>query len=275
MFKHYNMNQVVLPLDIERKLQENDIAFAIHNLVESIPEEAFREFDQNTGRRAYHPRMMLKVILCGYTQSVFSGRKMEALLKDSVRMMWLSQGEEPSYRTINLFRANPKVSGLIRQCFIQFRCQLVEGHHIKEEAIFIDGTKLEANANKFTFVWRKSVDRYRQSLMDKSAKMYEELLQDQVIPEIQRESEDEFSTEELEVILQHLEERVEAFDQQIEASEIVSERKALRSARKGPKQSRKHFYDFVQRKRKYDQAQRLLGERNSYSKTDVDATFMR
>ena len=71
MFKDYNMNQLVLPLDLEVKLQENDIAFPIHHLVESIPHEAFDSFLRHTGCPAYHPRMMLKIILCGYTQSVF------------------------------------------------------------------------------------------------------------------------------------------------------------------------------------------------------------
>ena len=58
MFKDYNMNQVVLPLDLEVKLQKND------NLVESIPHEAFEPFLRNEGCPAYHPRMMLKIILC-------------------------------------------------------------------------------------------------------------------------------------------------------------------------------------------------------------------
>ena len=108
--------------------------------------------------------MMMKIILCAYTQSVFSGRKIEGLLKDSVRMMWLAQGYEPSYRTINRFRVHPEVKELLRQCFVQFRCQLVQNNQIDEEAIFIDGTKIEANANKFTFVWRKSVERYSANL---------------------------------------------------------------------------------------------------------------
>jgi transposase len=81
MFKDYNMNQLMLPLDLEIKLQENDIAFHIHHLVESIPNEAFEPFLRNTGCPAYHPRMMLKIILCAYSQSVFSGRKIEELLK--------------------------------------------------------------------------------------------------------------------------------------------------------------------------------------------------
>src|SRR5690554_4235658 len=108
MFKNYNMNQLVLPLDLEVKLQENDIAFHIHHLVESIPHQAFEPFLRNTGCPAYHPQMMLKIILCAYSQSVFSGRKIEALLKDSIRMMWLAQGYEPSYRTINRFRVQPR-----------------------------------------------------------------------------------------------------------------------------------------------------------------------
>src|SRR5690606_35271328 len=187
MYKEYNMNQIILPLDLEVKLQENDIAFHIHHLVESIPEEAFASFLRNEGCPAYHPRMMLKIILCGYTQSVFSGRKIEALLKDSVRMMWLAQGYEPSYRTINRFRVNPAVDELLRQCFVQFRSQLVKEALIDQEAIFIDGTKIEANANKFSFTWKKSTERFHQSLVDKSNELYDELLKQKIIPEIERE----------------------------------------------------------------------------------------
>src|SRR5699024_4408062 len=101
MFKHYTMNQVVLPLYLEIKLDNNYIAFAVNDLIASISKQSFEVFARNTGCPAYHPRMMMKIILCDYTQSVFSGRKIEALLKDSVRMMWLAQGYEPTYRTIN------------------------------------------------------------------------------------------------------------------------------------------------------------------------------
>ena len=137
MFKNYNMNQLVLPLDLEVPLQENDIAFAIHHLVESIPERTFDSFQRQTGCPSYHPRMMLKIILCGYTQSVFSGRKIEDLTKDSIRMMWLAQGYEPSYRTINRFRVHPDMKELIRQCFVQFRVQLVQEKIIDQEAILL------------------------------------------------------------------------------------------------------------------------------------------
>src|SRR5690625_1711068 len=275
MFKHYTMNQVVLPLDLEMKLQENDIAYAVNDLVENIPEKAFIGFLRETGCPAYHPRMMMKVILCAYTQSVFSGRKIEGLLKDSVRMMWLAQGYEPSYRTINRFRVHPDVKELLRQCFVQFRCQLVQEKQIDEEAIFIDGTKIEANANKYTFVWRKATEKYSASLVEKSNQMYEELLEKEIIPEIERESPDELSTEELGNIVEKLNDKVKVFDEKIEVNEVGSERKQLRSARKEPKQYRKRFEDFLARKQKYQQNMEIFGERNSYSKTDHDATFMR
>lgn len=275
MFKNYNMNQIVLPLDLEIKLQNNDIAFHVHHLVESIPHEAFEPFLRNEGCPAYHPRMMLKIILCAYTQSVFSGRKIEALLKDSIRMMWLAQGYEPSYRTINRFRVQPEVKELIRQCFVQFRCQLVQEKLIDQEAIFIDGTKIEANANKFTFVWKKSIEKYQEGLIEKSNQLYNELLEKEILPEIERESEEQLTLEELDQMVQKVDKVITEYDQKIEVSSDVAERKALRSERKYPKQVRKQLIDFVLRKQKYQRDFEIFGTRNSYSKTDPDATFMR
>src|SRR5690625_469833 len=190
-------------------------------------------------------------------------------------MMWLAQGYEPSYRTINRFRVHPEVEKLLRECFVQFRSQLVEEKLIDEEAIFIDGTKIEASANKFTFVWRKSTEKYHSKLVEKSNQMYDELLENEIIPEIERENLEELSVEEMKNIVENLEKKVEEYDKQIEASEVGSERKQLRSERKVPKQSRKQFQDFIVRKQKYQKDMEIFEDRNSYSKTDTDATFMR
>lgn len=275
MFKDYTMNQVVLPLELEIKLDKNDIAFSVNDLVESIPAESFEGFARSTGCPAYHPRMMMKIILCAYTQSVFSGRKIEALIKDSIRMMWLAQGYEPSYRTINRFRTNPKVAELLRQCFVQFRSKLVQEKQIDEEAIFIDGTKIEANANKFTFVWRKSVERYSSNLIEKSNLMYDELLEKEIIPAIERENQEELSVKEIETIVEKLDDTIDTYTKQMDESDLVSERKQLRSERKEPKKYRKQFADFLLRKQKYQRDMKIFKHRNSYSKTDHDATFMR
>ncbi len=100
MFKNYNTNQVILPLDFTLVIPENDIARLIDSFIESIPDSEFEAFKHDRGASSFHPRMMLKIILCAYTQSVTSGRKIDELMKDSIRMMWLAQGHEPSYRTI-------------------------------------------------------------------------------------------------------------------------------------------------------------------------------
>lgn len=275
MYKDYTMKQLVLPMDLEIKLQENDIAYHINQLVESIPAEAFYGFYKSEGAPSYHPRMMLKIILCGYTQSAFSGRKIEALLKDSIRMMWLAQGCEPSYRTINRFRIHPEMKELIRQCFVQFRSHLVEEKLIEEDAIFIDGTKIEANANKFTFVWKNSVENYEKKLIEKSNSLYDKLLEEAIIPELMKENEEELSVEELTKMLTTVEAEIEEYDKQIQKAQIGQERKQLRKERKFPKEASKQLKDIIERKQKYRKDMERLGERNSYSKTDHDATFMR
>ena len=275
MYKQYNINQVVLPIDLEFSLDKNDIAYAIHNLIESIPEKFFADFEHHMGPSSYHPKMMLKIILCGYTQSAFSGRKIEDLTKDSLRMMWLAQNYRPSYRTINRFRINPFVNKLLRECFIQFRHHLVEEKLIDSEAIFIDGTKIEANANKYTFVWKKAVKTNEKKLDIQSAEFYDELVKNKIIPEINRESDTELTIEELSVVKNELEKIEEKYTTKIENEMDVAVRKELRSKRKIPKKLKKSFQNFIERKTNYLKHMNILVERNSYSKTDHDATFMR
>lgn len=275
MYKNYNINQLVLPLNLEIKIQDNDIAKHVNNLVESIPQKAFSKYYKETGCPAYHPRMMLKIILCAYSQSVFSGRKIEALLSDSIRMMWLAQGYSPSYRTINRFRSNKEMQELLCQCFVQFRAQLIKEKLINNEAIFIDGTKIEANANKFTFIWKKAVERYGASLIENSKRIYDELVEQEVIPAMELEEESAINEEEMIAVVEKLDDAIEAMDKEIAEADSVEKRKQLRNKRKRPKQSRKTLKDNIARKQKYDKQLDIMGDRNSYSKTDPDATFMR
>lgn len=91
MYKDYNMTQLTLPIETSILIPNNDLSRYVNDIVETIPENEFNEFKHHRGATSYHPRMMLKIILYAYTQSVFSGRKIEKLLRDSIRMMWLSQ----------------------------------------------------------------------------------------------------------------------------------------------------------------------------------------
>ena len=113
MYKNYNMTQLTLPMETSVLIPTNDISRHVNDIVETIPDNEFDEFRHHRGATSYHPKMMLKVILYAYTQSVFSGRKIEKMLNDSIRMMWLSQNQKPSYKTINRFSKSKS------RCFIR------------------------------------------------------------------------------------------------------------------------------------------------------------
>ncbi len=112
--------QLTLPIKTSVRIPQNDISRHVNEIVETIPDSKFDEFRHHRGATSYHPKMMLKIILYAYTQSVFSGRRIEKLLHDSIRMMWLAQDQTPSYKTINRFRVNPNTDALIESLFIQF-----------------------------------------------------------------------------------------------------------------------------------------------------------
>ena len=140
------------------------------------------------GAISYHRKMILKVVLYAYTQSVFLGRKIEKLLNDSIRMMWLSQNQKPSYKTINRYRVNPKVDALLESLFIQFHSQCLKQNLIDDQAIFIDGTKVEANANRYTFVWKKSIQNHESRINENSKVLYHEWMINKIISEIKKRS---------------------------------------------------------------------------------------
>ena len=87
MYKDYNMTQHTLLMETSVLIPTNDISRHVNDIAEIIPDTEFDEFRHHRGATSYHPKMMLKVVLYAYTQSVFSGRKIEKLLNDSIRMM--------------------------------------------------------------------------------------------------------------------------------------------------------------------------------------------
>ena len=180
MYKIYNMTQLTLPIETSVRIPQNDISRYVNEIVETIPDSEFDEFRHHRGATSYHPKMMLKIILYAYTQSVFSGRRIEKLLHDSIRMMWLAQNQTPSYKTINRFRVNPNTDALIESLFIQFHSQCLKQNLIDNNSIFIDGTKVEANANRYTFVWKKSIQNHESKLNENSKALYRDLVEEKI-----------------------------------------------------------------------------------------------
>src|SRR5699024_10076305 len=105
---------------------------------------------------------------------------------------------------------------------------------------------------------RKSIERYQANLIEKSNALYEELVEKEIIPEIERESPETLSTKELQQIAGNLDKSVQTYTEQIESREEAQDRKVLRSERKQPKQALKKVHDFIRRKEKYEEALEIL-----------------
>ena len=275
MYQNYTINQLCLPIDLEIKLEENDFAHAIVQFVDSIPDEVFLPYYQSMGRPQYHPRMLLSIILCAYIQGVYSGRQIQNMLIDSIRMRYLSQEQFPNFRTINRFRVHPIMNDILDHSFVQFRELLVQSRLLSGSALYIDGTKIEADANKYSFVWKKSILKYKDSLDQKALENYQQMVETKILPELIDDLKDELSIEEIERIRQSLEEKENQLIEAIDQTETVEERKLRRKEKSEVHKQKKRFDDFAQRKMSYEEQLVIMGVRNSFSKTDHDATFMR
>ena len=266
-FRPYNPNQTVLfPPRIDEDIAEHDPVRMVDALVESLTLESFRKLYKECGRSPYHPRMMLKVILYAYMNNIYSCRKIEKLLHRDIHYIWLAGYEKPDFITINRFRN--RVKNEINEVFTQTVLLLSSKGFISLNVEYIDGTKIESKANKYTFVWRKTVERNRERLMKKI-----HILLGQIDNVIAQENSSE-SNEEIEFTPAMLTEMAGELRQaleQVPEPSTKEEKTALKKKRKQLKELEEHR-DKLQ---EYDNRLDTLQDRNSYSKTDNDATFMR
>lgn len=274
MYQNYSTMETALPLQIEFSIPENHEARLISRFVDTIPTEWLLEDTSHTGRPAFHPAMLLKMCLFAYSRTVFSGRKIEQMNEESIPMKWLTGDTPVTYKTINNFRSSEHATKLIKYAFLLFSSLLSQNGLIKDDALFIDGTKLQADANIYSFTWKKSIDRNEANLDKNVSRLYEELIQSQVDLSLSQEQLE--TSEGIEALVASLEEELEEVEQAIVAEKKVPEGgSALKRKRRTLKKYRnKCTKDYLPRKRKYEQDQATFQGRNSFSKTDTDATFM-
>ena len=263
----YTPNQLVLfPQRIDEDIAETDPVRIVSAIVDSLNLEAFKKLYKEKGRSPYHPRMMLKVILYAYMNNVYSCRRIEKLLLRDIHYIWLAGYEKPDFITINRFRN--RVKGEINNIFTQVVLILSSKGFITLDVEYIDGTKIESKANKYTFVWRKSVEKNRAKLMKKISVLLDQV--EEVIAQdnaVKRNEHVEFTPSMLTDIISELKESLETPP----APTDKEEKKKCRERKRQIKQLEEHR-DKLQ---EYDNHLAVMGERNSYSKTDSDATFMR
>ena len=182
MYQNYITGQTALTLNLDFTIPNNHLPTVISWFVDSIPEEVLLDDTAQTGRPAYHSAMMLKILLFAYSRRVFSGRKIELMLEENLPMMVLAEHQKISYHTINNFRSSDHANQLIKKSNL-----LEQEGLINEGAIFIDGTKIEADANRYTFVWRKAVEKFHDKLKDLAVELYDELITKEVVKAMAKE----------------------------------------------------------------------------------------
>ena len=266
-FRPYIQNRNILfPPRVDEDIADDDPVRVIDALIDGLDLREIKGLYKEMGRWPYHPQMMLKVIVYAYMNNIYSCRKIEKLLLRDVHFIWLSGYEKPDFVTINRFRN--RVKGVINNVFTQIVLLLAERGFLSLETAYVDGTKIESKANKYTFVWRGTVEKNREKLLAKLKDLLSQV--DDCIAQENSEKEEkkaEITPAMLNEIVNDL--RKELSDQP--AAKDGKEKKAREKKEKQINQIEKG----IEKLADYDQKLETLGERNSYSKTDSDATFMR
>lgn len=265
-FRDYNPKQLILfPERLDKDIAENDPVRVVDMVIDHLRLDNFKKLYKERGRSPYHPKMMLKAIIYGYMNNLYSCRKIETALKRDIHFIWLAGYEQPDFNTINRFRNRVKEE--IDQVFTQLVIELAEQGFITLNVEYIDGTKIESKANKYTFVWRKSTEKNREKLISKIKALLEQIDENIAQENAEQESGQTFTPTDLMLIADKLNRSLEN-----ESAPQTKEQKKQHSERKKQiKQLREQAEKLVE----YDQKLSILGDRNSYSKTDPDATFMR
>lgn len=256
---------ILFPQRIDKDISENDPVRLISSIVDGLDLSSIRKLYKGLGRNPYDPKMLLKVIIYAYMNNIYSCRRIEKALKRDIHFIWLAGYEQPDFITINRFRNRVKYE--INTVFTQLVLLLSAKGLVTLDVEYIDGTKIESKSNRYTFVWRKTVEKNRAKLMEKIKMLLSQV--DDAIAQDKAATEDavSFTPETLTEIADELR---RCLSEQ-PAPTGREEKKAVRARQKQVRQ----IEQMRDKLSEYDSHLETLGGRNSYSKTDPDATFMR
>ena len=256
----------LLPPSLDELIPAEHLVRVVNRVVEELDIEPLLANYKGGGTSSYHPRMMLKVIVYAYTQKIYSSRKIEKALWENIGFMWISGGNKPDFHTINNFRGDT-LKEAVRKVFASLMGFLVKEGYVKMENYFVDGTKVGANSNPHKVVWAKKTKRYKEKLQ----KQIEELLDE--IEQVNESENEEYGEENLEELGEHSAITAEKLKQKV--AEINEELRKKPEAQALKKAVKKLEQEDLPRLEKYEEQERLLDGRNSYSKTDPDASSLR
>lgn len=244
------------------------LVWVVNRVVDALDLESLLQRYKGGGRSSYHPRMMLKVLIYAYTPRVYSSRQIAKALRENLRLMRLSGGNRPDFRTLNRFRSST-MQEVIEDVFTAALPYLLVERYVKLETYFIDGTKIEANANRHQWVWAKNVRRYQTRLQDKIKGSLDE------IERVNAEEQAEYRAEDLEELGGPGEGGLDSADLAARLAELNKKLKEEAQNKPLARAVRALEQDCQPRLACYEVQEETLAGRNSYAESDKDATFMR
>lgn len=266
--KNYTLNangyQLKLPFELEGFVPHNDSVRLLSQTLEGLDYTRLYQAYSTKGRKpAVDPKTMFKILVYAYSQNIFSSHKIETACRRDINFMWLLEGQKaPDHSTIARFRQGYAGMAVEELLYQQIRL-LYEMEEIPLENMFVDGTKIEANANRYTFVWKKAVAKNEIKMHEKIKALVTEInLACGLQLKFSEESAEKDLTEAMEILERECQEKGIVF---------------VYGKGKRPTQLQKYYekmHEYQSRQQNYDKSKNLLGDRNSYSKTDPDATCM-
>lgn len=249
-------NQVVLPLNLSLKINQDDPVFKLIEICDELDyTQLYRLYLRRW--RKIDPATMFEILVFAYMNGIYSSRDIERACRNDIRFMWILQdAPTPDHATIARFQ-NERLAIVMENLFYQLVEKLSAIGEISFKNLFVDGTKLEANANRYTFVWAKAVQKNLNRLYARI---------DQELPEL--------------ALKYGLNPNVE-LEQAIHFLRgIASMSGIVFVSGKGKRKTElqrdlEKLTGYQERIEKYKESLSLCGKRKSCSKTDTDATFMR
>lgn len=267
---YFRPKQGILPMFISDFLDICDPVLTFDKFMEGIDLDKYLKNvpEHETGRIRYNPVNMLKTVLFGFmTKGYMSLREFEDNCKVNIRFMYLMDNERPSYRTFGYF-INEVLADSIENIFNEINYKIFEEEKVDLNHLYIDGSKFEANANKYTWVWKKATEKSRYRLYEKITKLLEEINSELIWSGLRMETNTEYVPERLKDLTNRF----------TEIWKVDTNSFVYGKGHRKSKQQRQYekLLEYTEKLEEYIQKIEICGSnRNSYSKTDHSATFMR
>lgn len=265
VFKPYTQQQVMLlPPSLEELIPENHLVRVVNRTVDKLNIQPLLATYQGDGASAYHPLMLLKVLIYAYLTKTYSSRMIAKALTENIHFMWLSGMSSPDFRTINNFRSS-RLRGVIDQVFGSMVFFLLDHGYIDLQQYFVDGTKLRADNNKHKVVWAKNTKRYKEKVQQKINELLVEIEHTNV------EEQQRYGERNLEELGEQSSLTSDDVKEQVRRLNDI-----LQQAPPAPKRTAKALSEIstklLPKLEYYEQQEKTLAGRNSYAKTDPGAT---